>query len=86
MSSIRIFSATPLQSDGSIELTGNAARHLAKVLRLQPGDQVTLFDGHGLEYLSVINTVNKNSVTLNTGVGQQPKTESPLALELAWTA
>jgi 16S rRNA (uracil1498-N3)-methyltransferase len=82
MSSTRIFSPTPLQAGGVAGLTGGAARHLAKALRLQVGDEVTLFDGSGLEYPSVISAVSKSAVALNIGAGHNPETESPLELEL----
>ena len=82
MNSIRIFSITPLQAGSVTALTGSAARHLAKALRLQVGDEVTLFDGRGLEYPSVISSISKSEVLLNTGPGHDPKTESPLQLEL----
>jgi len=82
MSSIRIFSPTPLQSGSTAALTGSAARHLAKALRMQVGDAVTLFDGSGFEYPSIISAVSKSEVLLNAGPRHDPGTESPLNLEL----
>jgi len=40
----RFFCPLPLEPGALLELPANAARH-AQVLRLQPGDRVTLFDG-----------------------------------------
>ena len=42
----RYFLETRMEPDCEVaELTDQEARHLAKVMRAQPGDQVELFDG-----------------------------------------
>ena len=38
------------------------SRHIARVLRLAPGDVVTAFDGAGMEYSVQLETVNQESV------------------------
>lgn len=45
-------------------LTGAEARHLAKVMRGKPGDEVALFDGSGCEFRGRILTVARDSVEL----------------------
>ena len=42
-------------------VSGNAASHIARVLRLGVGDAVTLFDGRGGEYASRIEGLRKAS-------------------------
>ena len=45
-------------------LTGAEARHLSKVMRGKPGDEVALFDGSGYEYRARILTVGRDVVEL----------------------
>lgn len=48
----------------AIRLTGSEAHHLGRVLRLQPGDEVTLFDGRGIEVRARIDAVAADTVDL----------------------
>ena len=50
---------------GEYHLLGDEANHLSAVLRIQPGDVITLFNGDGVEYRSTVTTVAKKSVMLN---------------------
>ena len=45
----RFHCAVPLSAGITLSLPPGAARHV-QVLRLQPGDDITLFDGNGGEY------------------------------------
>jgi len=45
----RFYCPLALESGATLELPPNAARHV-QVLRLQPGDGVTLFNGAGGEW------------------------------------
>lgn len=56
---------------------------MAHVLRLEPGDAVTLFDGRGMEYASIILRVARGEVTLDVAQGRMVDRESPLAITLA---
>ncbi len=47
-----------------IELTGDEAAHLIRVLRICPGEEVTLFDGQGRSAIAVVNDVRKKSAVL----------------------
>ncbi len=40
------------------------ARHLQTVLRVKPGDALTLFDGHGRTRLAVVSSADRRGVTL----------------------
>jgi len=78
----RIFTDSPLTTGTDTELTGNSARHVAKVLRLSAGDQIILFDGQGSDFTATIATVSKSSITLNCGTETPVGTKSPLQTEL----
>lgn len=54
MREIRCFVEAPLAADAEVRLPEEAASHLLRVLRLGPGDAVTLFNGDGVEYLASI--------------------------------
>ena len=47
-----------------VTLAGDEARHLAAVMRAQPGDDVTLFDGSGVEFAARIVRVGKRDAEL----------------------
>lgn len=47
-----------------VSLQGPEAHHLAKVMRAKLGDEVTLFDGSGEEFVAQVATIAKSSVEL----------------------
>ena len=59
----RFFSAADFSAE-SLELTGREAHHLERVLRMQPGESVWLFDGQGHEVLAQIVAVKREAVSL----------------------
>lgn len=68
--------------DGRALLTAEEARHLARVLRAQVGEEVTLFDGQGGSWLGRIERIDRDAVTLAVG----PRSEAvdpPLRLTIA---
>ena len=73
----------PLASGRQCTVEGDAARHIARVLRLVVGNTVTLFDGGGGEYAGRIESIGKNTVTVAVGERHTPDRESPLSLTLA---
>jgi len=82
MGTPRIFSDSALAVNSSAELTGSSARHVGKVLRLQPGDSLILFDGSGSDFAATIKSVSKNNVTLSCDEQLSVSTRSPLQTEL----
>ena len=62
----RFFLATPPQGT-SAHLEGDEARHLARVLRAQVGDAVTLFDGRGQAWEARVAGIGRDRVTLDLG-------------------
>ena len=65
------------------QITGNDVRHMRKVLRHEPGDQVLLIDGSGFEYPAVIETISKDTATFLIIEKKQADTASPLELVVA---
>jgi 16S rRNA (uracil1498-N3)-methyltransferase len=70
-----------LASGARLTLPEASAHHAARVLRLTAGDAVTVFDGQGGEYASVI-TVSARNVEIKLGVFDPVERESPFAAEL----
>jgi 16S rRNA (uracil1498-N3)-methyltransferase len=64
-------------------VSGNAANHIARVLRLGVGDAVTLFDGRGGEYAARIEALKKDAVEVAIGEHIAIERESKLAVTLA---
>ena len=79
----RVYLDAPLEAGGRVALTGSAARHLTRVLRLRPGQALTLFNGGGGEYAATIEAVHGEKVEVAVGQAQALERESPLALTLA---
>jgi 16S rRNA (uracil1498-N3)-methyltransferase len=52
---------------GLAVLTGDEAKHLARVLRAKPGDMVTLFDGHGMAWPARVGKIGRSDIELETG-------------------
>jgi len=74
----RIHTTEALASGSEVELAGQTAHYLGKVLRLVPGDSVCLFNGDGHQYSATVQQLGKKSCTLLIGVHTSPATESPL--------
>lgn len=65
----------------TIEVGEDVARHLA-VLRLQPGDDISLFDGGGGEFAARLAVIGKRSATVELRAFDPVERESPLAVTL----
>lgn len=78
----RIYEPQPLQAGADITLGEVASQHLGKVLRMQPGDSIVLFNGEGQEFPATIAAVSKKSVSVRLEQGLSPATESPLRVHL----
>jgi 16S rRNA (uracil1498-N3)-methyltransferase len=66
-----------------VELEAGPAHHVGKVLRMQAGRELVLFNGNGGEYAAVITEASKRHVSVAIGEYREPDTESPLVTELA---
>lgn len=83
----RRFYAAPTafnETQDSVTLVADEARHLSEVLRLKPGDEVHVFNGEGKEFLSRIEESRRDTARLEIIREVEPaRPESPLQLTLA---
>jgi 16S rRNA (uracil1498-N3)-methyltransferase len=79
----RVFVAQPLTTGGTLTLSGSAAHHLLRVLRLRTGDDLTVFNGAGGEFAARIAGIHGDRVALTLGAHTPSERESPLAITLA---
>lgn len=82
MSLRRIFSEQPLGTGLTVSLGGEAANHLSRVLRLQPGDTLVVFDGSGIDFSAEIIAIGRRDVRIRIGQNMEAATESPADLTL----
>lgn len=80
----RIYTDTPLSS-GHCELDESAAHHVGRVLRMQPGQELLLFNGDGNDYRAVITDAGKKQVCVDVSEVVPNRTESPLRIVLGQT-
>ena len=78
----RVFVTAALVPGAVVELPPDTALHLAKVLRVRSGDEITLFSGDGLEYAGEIISVRGPRVVACVGNGTAVDRESPFAVTL----
>jgi 16S rRNA (uracil1498-N3)-methyltransferase len=71
-----------LQTGASLLLPAGAARHV-QVLRLQPGDDITLFTGEGGEYAATVERMGRSEVSVLVGTHTALEREAPRAMHLA---
>lgn len=79
----RFYCPLPLFANTEIRLPGAVAHHAKKVLRLEPGDRVTLFDGDGGEYQGAISRYEKDAVIAVVLDRNPIERESPLSITIA---
>ncbi|HEY1492308.1 MAG TPA: 16S rRNA (uracil(1498)-N(3))-methyltransferase [Steroidobacteraceae bacterium] len=79
----RVFVEAPLASGTAAILSGSAANHVVRVLRLRKGHELTLFNGSGGEYAARIESLTGSTVTVSIGEERAVERESPLVLTLA---
>ena len=82
MRNIRIYQNTVIESLTHIQLDDNAFGHLIRVLRLTEGDEFTLFNGDGYDYLAKLNKVSKKAADAEILAKTQVTCESPLNIHL----
>jgi 16S rRNA (uracil1498-N3)-methyltransferase len=83
----RFFCPAPLATGSELDLPPGAARHV-QVLRLQPGDGITLFDGGldagspGGEFEATVLRMGRSDVRVLVGVHHAIEREAPRAVHL----
>jgi 16S rRNA (uracil1498-N3)-methyltransferase len=79
----RIHTHQVIIANTALELPEAQSHYLGKVLRMQAGRELVLFNGQGGEFAAVITEVHKKSVSVRVGEFTADNRESPLPLELA---
>lgn len=78
----RLFIPQPIPQHGRLEIDGEQAHYLSRVLRMKPGGELSVFDGSGDEFAAVIVEIRKSSVVLRAGELLQNDVESRLVVRL----
>lgn len=78
----RLHCSSALAVQETLALPSGAARH-AQVLRLQPGDGLTLFDGRGGEFRAVVTQMGRSDVQVRIESHDPVERETRRALHLA---
>ena len=79
----RFYCPAPLTAGSALDLPSGAARHV-QVLRLQPGDTITLFNGEsGGEFDATITHMGRSDVQVQVGQHHAVEREAGLAVHLA---
>ena len=80
----RVYVPQPLHPGREIDLPVQAGEHLVRVLRLERGHPLRLFNGDGNEYAGEIASLAKRGVTAHVGaIADAAERESPLRITLA---
>lgn len=82
MNQPRFYCREALSPGAHIDLPEPVARHAVRVLRLQPGAAIVLFDGRGGEYEARIERIEKDRVVAALGAWRDVERESGLAVTL----
>lgn len=78
----RFYCPTPLTTGQPLDLPSGAARHV-RVLRMQPGDTLTLFNGEGGEFEATIERMGRSDVGVTVGAHSTVEREAQRAIHLA---
>jgi len=77
----RFHCPAPLQTGLALSLPPGAARHV-QVLRMQPGDVITLFNGEGGEFDATVTRMGRSDVDVEVGTHHAVEREAPCAVHL----
>ncbi|HEY1226090.1 MAG TPA: 16S rRNA (uracil(1498)-N(3))-methyltransferase [Ramlibacter sp.] len=78
----RLHCPGPLAEGAALALPAGAARHV-QVLRLQPGDDLVLFDGRGGEWTATVARMGRSDVDVTVGTHQAVEREPTRDVHLA---
>ncbi|WP_150910575.1 16S rRNA (uracil(1498)-N(3))-methyltransferase [Marinobacter halotolerans] len=81
----RLFTDSPLTPGNRCELDEIAANHAGRVLRMQPGQTLLLFNGDGQDYTATITEAGKKRVEVQVEDASANPTESNLEIILGQT-
>jgi len=77
----RFYCPSPLATGLALSLPPGAARHV-QVLRLQPGDAITLFNGEGGEFDATVTRMGRSDVEVDVGAHHAIEREAHRAVHL----
>jgi 16S rRNA (uracil1498-N3)-methyltransferase len=77
----RFYCPSPLATGLNLSLPPGAARHV-QVLRLQPGDAITLFNGEGGEFDATVTRMGRSDVEVDVGAHHAIEREAHRAVHL----
>ncbi|HAU1152088.1 TPA: 16S rRNA (uracil(1498)-N(3))-methyltransferase [Legionella pneumophila] len=80
---IRIYQPGEYQPGQFVELSPEAGQHVGVVLRMEQGEQLTLFNGDNREFAASIEKVKKKQVLVRIDSILEVNRESPLKIHLA---
>lgn len=78
----RIYTPQPLAINQLMPLDDDAANHVGRVLRMQPEQQLQLFNGDGNNYAATLTEVSKKQVIVTINQVAANPVESPLHIHL----
>ena len=70
----------PLAAGATIAMPEGAAHHALRVLRLKPGDPITLFNGEGGEFAATLERADARAAVVRIAAWRDVERESPLAV------
>jgi 16S rRNA (uracil1498-N3)-methyltransferase len=80
---VRIYQPGPYRCGQSLELSSTQAQHVAGVLRMQPGEKLTLFCGDDREFAAEITAIHRKKVVVAILSEKCVIRESPKNIHLA---
>lgn len=79
----RLYLNAPLQAGATLPLDESQSHYLSKVLRMEAGRELQVFNGDGQEFRATITKVEKRAVEIAVTGGETVNRESPLDTHLA---
>lgn len=76
----RVFVAPAQIVDGQAFLSGSDHRHIARVLRAQPGDEIVVLDGRGNAYRAFLVSIGKSETAARLAGSIEPPPEPQVAI------
>ena len=73
----------PPAADGNVRVTGSEAHHLRDVMRIAPGETITLIDSNGLEYCAILERYSRTGAELRVLATRQVRPRARLILAQA---
>lgn len=78
----RFYDPQTLTEGNDIQLSDDVVQHVSRALRMKPGDYITLFNGDGFEYKTLLTQVEKRTVSARVETLLTVRTESPLTVNI----